>query len=168
MSDDGTISKSGVPPARHSRWWTPLLVGSLALNLFIGGAMATRFFMHDGPERIAGASYAQLIPRHFFAEVPRDRRRVLLDILKQYRNDFRDDRDAFEAVAVKLADALVSEPYDVEKVKLVIAEFADQTGKLAAKGGDAAFDIIARLSADERRLLADAIRERASREKPKK
>lgn len=168
MSDDGTVSKSGAAPVRHSRWWTALLVGSLALNLFIGGAMATRFFMHDGPERIAGASYAQLIPRRFFAEIPRDRRRELLDILKQYRKDFRDDRDAFEAVAGKLADALMSEPYDVEKVKLVVADFAGQTGKLAARGGDAALDIIGRLSPDERRMLAEAIRDRASRGKDKK
>jgi uncharacterized membrane protein len=163
MSDDGTTSKSRYWPAQGSRWWSALLIASLALNLFIGGAVATRIIRHDGPERFVGASYTQLIPRHFFAEIPRERRRVLLDILKQYRKDFRGDRDASEAAAAKLADALVIEPYDVEKVKLVVSEFAGQTGKLAARGGDAALDIIALLSADERKILADAIRDRASR-----
>ncbi len=168
MSDDGTTSKSRYMPAQGSRWWTALLIASLALNLFIGGAVATRVLRHDKPERFVGAGYTQLIPRQFFAELPRERRRVLLDILKQYRKDFRSDRDASESVAVKLADALVSEPYDVEKIKLVVSEFAGQTGKLASRGGDAALDIIGLLSPDERKILAEAIRNRASKDKGKK
>jgi uncharacterized membrane protein len=165
MSDDGTTSKFRYWPAQGSRWWSALLITSLAINLFIGGAVATRILRHDGPERFVGASHTQLIPRRFFAEIPRERRRVLLDILKQYRKDFSGDRDASEATAARLADALVVEPYDVEKVKLVVSEFAGQTGKLASRGGDAALDIIAQLSPDERKILADAIRDRASRGK---
>jgi uncharacterized membrane protein len=168
MSDDGTVSKSRYMPSQGSRWWSALLIASLAINLLIGGAVVTSVLRHDGPERFVGASYAQLIPRRFLAEIPRERRRVLLDILKRYRDDFRDDRGASEAIAVKLADALVGEPYDVEKVKLVVSEFAGQTGKLASRGGDAALDIITLLSADERRLLAAAIKDRADMGKPKK
>ena len=161
MSDGDAISMA----PRRSKWWQALLVGSLAINLLIGGAVVTRFLTHDGPDRFMGASYAQLIPRRFFAEMPRDRRKVLLDILKRYRDDFRNDRDASEQVAAKLADTIVSEPYDVEKVKLVISEFADKNGKLAAKGGDAAFDILAVLTPDERQLLAKIIRDRASKKR---
>lgn len=168
MSDDATTTKSRYWPSQGSRWWSALLIASLALNLFIGGAIATRFLTRDGPQRFIGASYAQLIPRRFFAEIPGDRRKVLLDILRQYRKDFRADRESTESVAAKLADALVSEPYDVEKVKLVVGEFAGQSGKLAARGGDAALDIIGRLSLEERKILADAIRERASRGKDRK
>jgi uncharacterized membrane protein len=168
MSDDGTISKSRYWPAQGSRWWSALLIGSLAINLFIGGAIATRVIRHDGPERFIGASYTQLIPRRFFAELPGERRRVLLDIIKKYRKDFRADREGSEAAAAKLADVLLIEPYDVEKVKLVVNEFAGQTGKLAARGGDAALDIIALLSPDERKILAEAIRDRASWGKNKK
>ena len=168
MSDDGTTTKSRYWPSQGSRWWSALLIASLALNLFIGGAMATRYLTRDGPQRFIGASYAQLIPRSFFAEMPSDRRKVLLDILKQYRKDFRAERQGTEAVAAKLADALVTEPYDVAKVKLVVSEFAGQSGKLAARGGDAALDIIALLSPEERKILADAIRNRASRSKDRK
>lgn len=168
MSDDGTTTKTRYWPARGSRWWSALLIASLALNLFIGAAIATRFFTHGGPQRFIGASYTQLIPRSFFAEMPSDRRKVFLDILKQYRKDFRADREGTESVAAKLAEALVSEPYNVEKVKLVVGEFAGQSGKLAARGGDAALDIIALLSPEERKVLADAIRERASRGKDRK
>jgi hypothetical protein len=56
----------------------------------------------------------------------------------------------------------------VEKVKLVVGEFADRSGKLAARGGDAALDIIGRLSPEERKVLANAIRDRASRNKGRK
>jgi uncharacterized membrane protein len=163
MSEDGPTLKSRYWPSQGSHWWSALLIVSLALNLFIGGAIATRFLTRDGPQRFIGASYTQLIPRRFFAEIPVERRKVLLDILRQYRKDFRADREGTEAVAAKLADVLVSEPYDVEKVKLVVSEFAGQSGKLAARGGDAALDIIALLSPDERKILADAIRDRASR-----
>ena len=168
MSDDSTTAKSRYWPSQGSRWWTALLIASLALNLIIGAAIATRFFTHGGPQRFIGASYTQLIPRSFFAEMPRDRRKILLDILKQYRKDFRAEREGTESVAAKLADALVTEPYDMEKVKLVVSEFAGQSGKLAARGGDAALDIIGRLSPEERKILADAIRDRASRGKDRK
>ena len=168
MSDDGTNPKSRYWPAQGSRWWSALLIASLAINLFVGGAVATRILRHDGPERFIGASYTQLIPRRFFAEIDRERRRALLDILKQYRKDFRADREGSEAAAAKLADALLIEPYDVEKVKLVVNEFAGQTGKLAARGGDAALDMIALLTPEERRILAGTIRDRASHGKGKK
>ena len=165
MSDDGTITKSRYWPSQGSRWWSALLIASLALNLFIGGALTTRFLTREAPQRFIGASYTQLIPRRFFAELPSDRRRALLDILRQYRKDFRTNREGTEATAAKLADALVTDPYDVGNVKLVVIEFASQSGKLAARGGDAALDIIALLSPEERKILADAIRDRANRAK---
>ncbi len=168
MSDEVTGSKRQYLPARGSKWWTGLLVASLAINLLVGGAVVARLATRDGPERFMGASYTQLIPRRFFAEIPRERRKVMLDILKQYRPNFRQDREASEAVAAKLAEAIVNEPYDVEKVKVVINEFADRNGKLALRGGNATLDILAVLTPEERRILADSINERASKARGKK
>lgn len=150
---------------RRSRWWQALLIGSLALNLLIGGAVVTRVVTHGGPDRMMGTNYTQLIPRRFFAEMPRERRKVLLDIMRKYRDDFRGDREASEQAAVKLADAIVAEPYDVEKVKLVVGDFSSQNGKLAARGGDAALEILGVLTPEERQSLAAAIRDRATRKK---
>jgi hypothetical protein len=158
MSDTTQVPK-------RSKWWQALLIGSLALNLLVGGAVVTRMVTHGGPDRLMGVSYTQLIPRRFFAEMPRERRRVLLDILKKYRDDFRGDREASGQVAVKLAEAIVIEPYDIEKVKLVVNEFTSQNGKLAARGGDAALDILSVLTPEERQLLASTIRDRASKKK---
>jgi uncharacterized membrane protein len=161
MSDDGTTSKSRYWPAQGSRWWSALLIASLAVNLFIGGAVATRIIRHDGPERFVGASYTQLIPRRFFAEIPRERRRVLLDILKQYRKDFRGDRDASEAAAAKLADALVASPMMLRRSSSWSANLLARRESWRCGAANAALDIIALLSADERKILADAIRDRA-------
>jgi len=85
--------------------------------------------------------------------------------VKKYRDDFRSNREASEQVASKLADAITIEPYDVEEVKQVVNEFAGQNGKLAARGGDAAMEILALLTAEERQVLAAAIREGADRRK---
>jgi hypothetical protein len=148
-----------VTPA-PGRWWQALLIASLAINLLIGGAVATRFVMHSPPERLVSTRYAQPIPKRVLAEIPRDRRRVMLDILKKYRDDFRSNREAS-----KLANAITTEPYDVEKVKQVVNEFASQNGKLAAHSGDAAMEILALLTAEERQVLAAAIREGADRRK---
>ena len=99
------MSNETVTPA-PGKWWQALLIASLALNLLIGGAVARRFVMHGPPERLVSASYAQLIPKRFLTKIPRDRRRVMLDILNKYRDDFRSDREASEQVASKLADAI--------------------------------------------------------------
>jgi uncharacterized membrane protein len=157
-----SVAAVSKPP---SKWWKALLIGSLALNLLIGGAVVTRFVTHGGPDRFVGASYTQLIPRRFIVELPRDRKRVLLDILKNYRDDFRNDRDVSAQVAIKLADAIVGEPYDVEKAKLVVNEFAEQNGKLVSRGGAAVLDILAVLTPDERQSLAKVIRERSTKKK---
>ena len=154
--------------APRSKWWSVLLVGSLALNLLVGGAMLARGLTRESPERLMGTSYAQLIPRGFFKEIPRERRREILDILKKYRKDFRADRDAAEEVSARLGEALGAEPYSVESVNAVVAEFAAKSRDLAARGGAAAVEIIATLTPEERRVLAESIRQRADKGRRKK
>lgn len=152
----------------RSKWWSILLVASLALNLLIGGAMLARGLTHDAPERLVGTSYAQLIPRSFFRDISREKKREILDILKKYRKEFRSDRDASEAVALKLGEVLSANPYDAQSVNAVVSEFADRSRNLAARGGAAAMEIIATLTVEERQLLSAAIVERAENGKSKK
>ncbi len=152
----------------RSKWWLVLLVVSLALNLLVGGAMLARGLTRESPERLMGTSYTQLIPRGFFREIPRERRREILDILKKYRKEFQADRDTTEDVAAKFGEALGAEPYSAENVNAVVAEFAEKSRNLAARGGAAALEIIGTLTPEERRILAKAIRERAARGKGKK
>lgn len=167
MTATGTNPVPPAPPEtppppltpRPARWLKPLLIASLALNLlFVGGGVA-RFVMHGGPsERFANASQMQLIPRRFFGEIGAERRRDLLTIFRTYGPSFRDGRAQIRAQAVALADALEAEPYDPARVTSVIAQFSAASTKLMETGGQAAEEMIAKLTPDERKQLARHIR----------
>jgi hypothetical protein len=155
-----TLAPAAAAPPTRSRWWTVLLVTSLAFNLLIGGAIATRMLRGDGGSRFNGASFIQLLPGRFVGELPRDRRRVVTDILNRYRKMIRDQRDVSKATALELADAVAATPYDQDKVKAVIQKFSQQAGQLALTGGDATLEVLSQLTNEERQALATAIRER--------
>ena len=164
MSAD--LTPSTPQPAAPSRWWGVLLVGSLALNLLVGGAVATRFIMGPPHERFTGASYTQLVPRRFLSDLDQERRRVLLDVLKQYRKDFSEGRKSAKLQSAKLADALEAEPYDVTKVEEAVKAYADGGTAMVAHGATAALDFISRLSPEERRMMAERLRQRAGMDDP--
>ena len=152
---------SSAPPAkRRWSWWSALLVASLALNLLVGGAIAARFIFPERAERMAGLNFAQLLPRPFFGDLSRERRRELLDILKAYRDGFRGGRDAMRAETLKIADALAAEPYDAKATEAAVKGFAGIGNGIVAEGAKAALDVLNRLTPEERKLLAQRLRER--------
>lgn len=141
-------------------WLKTFLVASLALNLLVIGAVAARMFVHEPPGRLSGISEVQLIPRKFFGDLGTGRREELMLILKRYRDEFRDGRDARKTLTVNLAAALEAEPYDEAKVKEAVLAFNQRSAGLVTRGGDAALEFIAKLTPGERRMLAGRIRER--------
>lgn len=149
-------------PSRPSRWWKALLIASLAFNVLIGATVATRFFVKERIERVTGAGYIQLVPRKFLADLPGERRRELLAVFREFRDEFRDGRQAARDSAAKLADALDAEPYDAAAVKAVTDEFARSGSGLIGHGVEAALQFMAKLTPAERRQLALRIRERAA------
>ncbi|MFN0190492.1 MAG: periplasmic heavy metal sensor [Aestuariivirga sp.] len=153
-------------PELKSRWWSALLIASLALNLLIAAAVVTHFVRDGGrSEALSRPSYAQLIPRKFFSDLPRERRRELNDVLKKYRDDFRTGREDARANALKLADALDAEPFDATRATEAAAAFAASGNAMARRGSDLAVEFISKLTPDERKLLAQRIRDRS---KPRK
>ncbi len=150
------------PASRPSRWWTVLLIVSLAFNVLIGAATATRFFVKERTERVTGAGYIQMVPRKFLADLPRERRRELLAVFREFRDEFRDGRNAARESAAKLAGALEAEPYDAAAVKAVADEFARSGTGMIAHGVEATMQFVARLTPEERKQLALRIRERAA------
>lgn len=151
-------------PELRSRWWSLVLGLSLMLNLLVGGIAVGHIWRGGPPERLAGASYVQLIPRKFFFELPSDRRREFLDILKANRDDFRALRKSSEQTGLKLADDLEKTPFSIDDVRATISAFATGSESLAAKGGSVVVEIVSKLTPDERQALAEAIRERASKD----
>ncbi len=161
------VSRRTWLPQLKSRWWTLLLGLSLMVNLLIGGMVVGRLSGRGDMERLAGVSYVQLIPRRFLQELPRERRKEMMEIIRQNRPGLKNLREASEASSVKLADVLEKENFSLDEVRGTIREFATGTESLAAKGGDVVVDIVAKLTPEERKTLATAIRERGKGRKKK-
>jgi uncharacterized membrane protein len=157
------MSDAPTTVAKRWNWLKIALVASVALNLLIGAAIATRYARGPGGERFAMANTVQLVPRQFLVELPRERRREITQVLNRNRKELRAERDVARGLTLKIADALSAEPYSPDAVKAAVAEFVAQGAKLSSRGGDAAMEILGMLTPDERRQLADAMRERASR-----
>ena len=150
-------------PTLKSSWWTALLGLSLMLNLLIGGMAIGRHF-RDGPnDRLMGVSYVQLIPRRFIQELPKQRRKALMDIIHQHRPDLRNLRNESESNGQKLADVLENQNFNIEDVRSTVKDFATGTESLAARGGDVVVQIVQQLTAEERKTLAQTIRDRAGK-----
>jgi uncharacterized membrane protein len=165
--DETKPTKSWLPQLK-SKAWTVLLGLSLMLNLLVGGILLGGFYGKQRTERLAGASYVQLIPRKFFRDLPPQRRQQLIQIVKDNRESLIELRDAFEASSLKLADVLDQPNFALPDVQATVSEFAKGTENLAMRGGDVVVKIVSALSPEERKRLAQAIRDRdANRTKPK-
>jgi uncharacterized membrane protein len=155
-------------PQLTSKWWTALLGLSLMANLLVGGIVLGGFFGKQRMERLAGVSYVQLIPRNFFRELSNDRRKELMQIVRDNRDDLKQLRDTSAATSLKLADALEQPTFSIEEVQKTVAAFTTGTESLAAKGGDVVVKIVTQLTPEERKILATSIREREARGNRKK
>lgn len=156
-----TETSNGSPAVRRWNWWHVLLIVSLALNLLIGAAAATRHFIRPPTERMASTSYLQLVPRKFFAGLDRARREELLGQLREFRDRFREGQQKSRQVAGDLADALDAAPYEEARVRAVLNQFNANGAAQIALGGTAAMEFIRGLTPEERTRLAQRIRERA-------
>jgi uncharacterized membrane protein len=150
-------------PQFRSRWWTALLGLSLMANLLIGGVVMGGIWSGRQAERLAGASYVQLIPRNFFRELPRERRAALMQIVRDSREDLRRLRTDHETNSLKLAEVLEKDSFVLDDVRTTVTTFSTGTESLAARGGEVVVRIVSQLTPEERKLLAKAIRERGDR-----
>ena len=151
---------------RFANWphWTMfLLVASLAINLLIAGAIGMRYFSPERMERWSGASFTQLLPRRFLSDLPEDRRREFLDLLKSRRDAFRQSRQEMTAAAQRFADALEREPYDKAQADAAVDDFTKLSAGLVDSGTVVTRQVVEKLTPEERKLLAQAVRDRLER-----
>jgi Heavy-metal resistance len=161
--DTTTPSRASWLPQLQSRWWTLLLVLSLMLNLLVVG-LAIGIGLGGGPvDRIMGSSYIQLVPRNFLRELPRERRHELMAIVRERSKALRELRNNTHIAPLKLADALEKPGATDADIKAAIDAFTTGSESLAAGGGAVVVEIVAKLTPEERKMLAAAIRERAER-----
>jgi uncharacterized membrane protein len=165
-SDGPSPTTAPSPPIAPRQWpWLKIaLVASLALNLLIGGAVASRFAFHERAERLAGP-VAQILPRRFLSDLPRERRKELLAVIRSYRDSFRSGREKLREASHGLAAALEAEPYDAAKAFAAVAAIEQAGQSMLADGGRLANDLIGRLTPEERKVLAQRLRDRATRKR---
>lgn len=146
-------------------WKNILLVASLAGNLLIIGMVGAHSFLdrpgHGG--RIQAAGWSPLLPRGFFMELPRERRLELTQGLKSHANLFREGRGSVRRNAVLVADALIADPFDAAGLRAAVDGFSGEGKRMIDEGSRVALAMMEKLSPDERRLLAEAIRRRAGK-----
>ncbi len=160
---------SPVSPTSKSRWWSILLVSSLMLNLlFAGWLIGNRYWMRHGGERMAGVTMVQIIPRSFFSGLPRERRLELLRIVREEMSGLREKRTGSSPEILQLAEILERDTLSTSDTDRVIDTFSAGPDSLAVRGSKVLKDLIAKLTPEERKQLAAAMRERAEREKSRK
>ena len=164
MTDTLKNKISTAVPILKSKWWTALLVLSLMANLVIAGAIGGRFAGGHGFGEGKGSNFVQLIPRKFLDDLDGPRRHDLMQMLRDNRDEFKQMRASANAAALELATALENPIYDSASVQAVIEKFSTGRESLAAKGAAVVTDIIAKLSPEERKNLAAAIRDRSMHE----
>ena len=162
MTDTLSSKIGNAIPTLKSKWWTALLVVSLMANLLIAGAIGGRFARGHEFGQPKGSNFVQLIPRKFLDDLDGPRRRELMTMLRDNRDEFKQMRVSANAAALELAAALENPNYDSAAVQSVIEKFSTGRESLAAKGSAVVIEIIAKLSAEERKNLAAAIRDRSA------
>jgi uncharacterized membrane protein len=140
-----------------------LLIASLAVNLLIAGAAGMRYFYPERLERWSGASFTQLLPRRFLSDLPDDRRREFLDLLKSRREVFRQSRSGMRDAALRFAEALERNPYDEGQATQAIQDFTKLSTEMVDSGTLVTVQIVQKLTPEERLKLAQQVRDRVER-----
>ncbi len=161
MTDEPVKSWHRYVPQLRSRWWTALLGLSLMANLLIAGLVLGNRYNAD--ERIIGANAVQIFPRSFLRDMPRDRRFELMGVVRRDMRGLRDMRDGSSEQILNLADALEKDPGDLSLIRPAVESYATGPDSLASKTVTLVTGVIAKMTPEERKSLAAAIRERASR-----
>ncbi len=149
-------------PELRSHWWTALLILSLMANLLIAGA-AIGFKFHGGRGQGGFSEQnSQLLPRKFFGELPRERKREFMDMLRSKNDNYMQNRVTSDVSSLKFAEVLEQTDFDQAKAKSIVDEVTSGPNSFATQSEVLVMDIVNKLSPDERKTLAAAIRDRVA------
>ncbi len=137
-----------------TRIWRAVLVGSLALNLFIAGFVVAQVARGD---KVVTAPAAARAAQPLSRQAP-EVRRVVEQNDKVVRPNLVNVRKANEAVST----ALLAEPFDAERLTKALERLrsATLTSQKALHG--AMFETVATMSPEQRRQFAEATKRTAA------
>jgi len=122
-----------------------------------------RYFYPERMERWSGASFTQLLPRKFMSDLPEERHREFLDLLKSQRGTFRESRADMRDVALRFAEALERNPYDEARSPPPSRISPSYRNRMVDSGTLVTLQIVQKLTPEERILLAQHVRDRVER-----
>lgn len=172
MSDENTQGQGAEAPppkrkgkSRAVRWLAAGLVLSVSLNLLIVGFAATRAYSHWGKRWGGQTSIGHVMRegRRFVRGLPRERRRELIAIVKSRRGEFHADKAKVHEAVRMFATALKQEPYEVTQVEAALNLLQGEADTMFTKGRNVTLEVIAALSAEERRAFADRLLKKVER-----
>lgn len=152
------MSQAQAPKTRRWSWLWVVLIVSLAINLAIVAAIVSHQAV--GPHRhrsITGPGFTQILPRAFFRELDRDRRKELVGELREHRRGFRELRKQLRKKARDVAAALRAQPYDAEAVTKALQAYEAEAQTMVVRGRSIAGNFFTRLTPEERKLIANEI-----------
>ena len=139
----------------RSKWLIGALAASLVVNLVLIGFVAGR--MSSGFAPGAGIDPTLGLPRLLrFMEEER-RREVLADAIS-YRRELRPTLRQMRAVQRRIHASVTADPFEEDALRNAFNDFRGNLEASQAKSHEAFVTVVSRLTPEERRLLAEAMR----------
>lgn len=147
-----------------------LLFASLAVNLFLGGLMAGRWFDHPphGPrpphmERAEGSA-----PGWMQRALGPEAAPILEEVWQARAADLEPIREALDRSRDAVGDAMAAEPFDPQAYAAALQEMQDLRSRLYPIINDVMTEVVSRLTPEQRQHVVERSREwerrKASRE----
>lgn len=143
-------------PQPAGRTWTKwLLIASLAFNLLVIGAVGSRIWharQGNWPPPGGGASAANVMG--FAAQLPAERRRVVIGAIVAQRETLRPLRGEVRDARQAVREAIAADPFDAKRLGEAHTRLLDAELKLRKVSQQVVVDIAAVLTPEERRAFA--------------
>ena len=144
--------QTGAKPARWKNW---LLVGSLALNLFVAAVVAGAALRHPHPPHGDGVRDVGFGP--YTAALSPEDRAALRDAFIAAAPDFRQKREELRADVQRLAESLRADPWDAAATEAILARQGAQLTERMDLGRKLFLERLTAMGPEARRALADRI-----------
>ena len=139
----------------RNRWFVGGFIFSVVVNLLLIGFIAGRIGMMPPPGMSPDPTvgYARLL--HF---LPDDRRAAVMPTVRERMHDVLGNLHTLRTEQQAVLDALKADPYDKDKLAAALAALRGTLTSMQESAHRSLVDVAAKLTLDERKRLAEAMR----------
>ncbi|MSO89176.1 MAG: periplasmic heavy metal sensor [Rhodospirillaceae bacterium] len=135
----------------RSRWFSLVLMLSIAGNLFLGGIVAARWI--NRPDLSMGPPQG---PQVALRGVPREYRKAIEDVFAAKRPEMASALEATRQARNMIREALGAEPFNAAVLQTAYATLRERSMTVQQKYNDATVEAAAKLPAEVRKAMAAA------------